>query len=560
MNHSFLLWPDTDACVHSVDSCTINQTPSPQGSLLFDLLSTTPKIPQYFFQYSELCLHYICTLFPQVPSFARRSSILNDLHEASLDEEDEKCDSTSPVHVLRPQGTQYQLNSTNHHKYQSLCREKEMEPPTNGKKFFYQLNSKKHHHYQPDVKDFKVHEPTFVKPPEVKVPDLANKGYSLPPVLQQKWIRDKDSGCLTKIKDITMELKKLPANLNGHRESQSTGLKEDSLPQSNGVSSSKLKIVKNKNKNGRIVIVMSKYMENGMQSAKIKNGDSEPTGNPESGAENHSEKMRLVQKLGLTNGFVKNSGDGSTVSTSGFNGDAPQEREQSTKMQPTVTEQAKHVGVRVQGQLPADQLLQLTTKSNLPSLPVDRGVPSALDKRETQGGCQGLKRPLHDTGTEDCGTTKRFLSSRSFLDASAAPSPTQSTSVDQNGQRSLEGLQVCGYTDQEEPMDLSMVKSRANSEACTSAQPQAQTTVETLVCSQDEKHTQTQTDSQRETQTPTETRDTSEELDVDSLSEPNKEKRKEETFPSFQSFLGNIVITDITTNCLTVTFKEYVTV
>ncbi|EPQ18919.1 E3 SUMO-protein ligase CBX4 [Myotis brandtii] len=34
-----------------------------------------------------------------------------------------------------------------------------------------------------------------------------------------------------------------------------------------------MKIVKNKNKNGRIVIVMSKYMENGMQAVKIKSGE-----------------------------------------------------------------------------------------------------------------------------------------------------------------------------------------------------------------------------------------------------------------------------------------------
>ncbi|KAG8015046.1 E3 SUMO-protein ligase CBX4, partial [Nibea albiflora] len=298
-------------------------------------------------------------LLVQVPSFARRSSILADLHEASLD--DESCQKTSPIQMLRPQGQQYQLNSKKHHQYQPLCRERETEQQANGKKFYYQLNSKKHHHYQPDLK--------------------------------QKWVRDKDSGCLTKVKDITMELKKLPADLNGHKEPEKVKPKEDALPQSNGVSNSKLKIVKNKNKNGRIVIVMSKYMENGMQAAKIKNGNSEGAEKApqwtDNSTENHIEKMRLVKKLGLMNGFAKNPKDKPTVPSSGFNTDCPKEKEQSPKTEPTVTEQDKHVEVRGQGQLPADQPLQLTTKPNLLSLPLDRGVPSTLDKKANQGGFRG---------------------------------------------------------------------------------------------------------------------------------------------------------------------------
>ncbi|KAI3352754.1 hypothetical protein L3Q82_019330, partial [Scortum barcoo] len=280
-------------------------------------------------------------LLVQVPSFARRSSILADLHEAS---DEDSCQKSSPIQMLRPQSQQYQLNSKKHHQYQPLCREREAEQGANGKKFYYQLNSKKHHHYQPDLK---VHEPIFAKPREVKAPELANKGYNLPPVLQQKWVRDKDSGCLTKVKDITMELKKLPADLNGHKEPERVKPKEDALAQSNGVSNGKLKIVKNKNKNGRIVIVMSKYMENGMQAAKIKNGDSESAEKPpqgtDSSTENHIEKMKLVKKLGLMNGFAKSPKDKPTIPSSGISRDCPKEKEQSPKMEPTVTEQDKHV-------------------------------------------------------------------------------------------------------------------------------------------------------------------------------------------------------------------------
>ncbi|KAF0037896.1 hypothetical protein F2P81_010770 [Scophthalmus maximus] len=502
-------------------------------------------------------------LLVQVPSFARRSSILADLHEASLDQDG--CEKSSPIQMLRPQSQQYQLNSKKHHQYQPLCREREAEQQTNGKKFYYQLNSKKHHHYQPDLK---VHEHIFSKPRDVRAPELPNKGLNVPPVLQQKWVRDKDSGCLTKVKDITMELKKLPADLNGHKEPEKVKPREDALPQSNGVSS-KLKIVKNKNKNGRIVIVMSKYMENGMQAAKIKSGDCDDTAEhprqgTDSGAENHLEKMKLVKKLGLMNGFARNPKDKPAVPSSGFNVDCPRERHQSPKVEPTATEQDKHVGVRGQGQLPADQLLQLTTKPNLLSLPLERGVPSALDKRATQGGFQGLKRHLSDTDCEEHGSNKRFLSSRSISAPNAVSPPAQSISIDQNGHRGDVGLQVCGYADQEEPIDLSVVKSRPIAAASAASQPEKYTQAETLECTRDKTHTQaetqTQADAQTETQLQSETQNAAEKAKVDSLSVSNNDERREETFPSFQPFLGNIVITDITTNCLTVTFKEYVTV
>ncbi|KAM3623288.1 uncharacterized protein V6R79_009665 [Siganus canaliculatus] len=468
-------------------------------------------------------------LLVQVPSFARRSSILADLHDASRDEG--SCQKTSPIQMLRPQTQQYQLNSKKHHQYQPLSRERDTEQQANGKKFYYQLNSKKHHHYQPDIK---VHEPIFAKPREVKAPELVNKGYNLPPVLQQKWVRDKDSGCLTKVKDITMELKKLPADLNGSNEPEKGKAKEDALVQSNGVSNGKLKIVKNKNKNGRIVIVMSKYMENGMKVAKIKNGDSEraekPPQGPDSSTENHLEKMRLVKKLGLMNGFAKPHKDKPTAPSAGLNGDCPKEKEQSPNMEPTVTEQDKHVEVKGQGQLPADQPLQLTTKSNLLSLPSERGVPSLLDKRESRGGFQGLKRQLSDTDSVDHGTSKRFLSCRSI----SSPDTVCSSSIHQ----SPSGLQDCGYADQEEPMDLSIVKSKPK------VSP-----VETLTLPQ----------SVTETEPQTETQKAAEDEKTEASAVSTHRKTKEETFPTFQPFLGNIVITDITTNCLTVTFKEYIT-
>ncbi|KAM4611543.1 E3 SUMO-protein ligase CBX4-like [Polymixia lowei] len=497
-------------------------------------------------------------LLVQVPSFARRSSILSDLHEASLDED--SCQKASPIQMLHSQSQQYQLNSKKHHQYQPLCKEREAEQQANGrKKFYYQLNSKKHHHYQPDLK---MYDAPYAKPRDVKAPEIANQGWNLPPALQQKWVRDKDSGCLTKVKDITMELKKLPADLNGHKEPEKIKIpaKEDAPPLANGVTNSKLKIVKNKNKNGRIVIVMSKYMENGMQAARIKNGDSETVNKPplekDNSLENHLEKMKLVKKLGLMNGFAKNPKDKSNVPLSGNNGNCPMEKEQSPKTEPTVMEQDKHVEVRGQKQLPADQPLQLTTKLNLVSGPLDKGVSSPLENRGNQGGFPGLKRHLSEADNEDHGDSKRFLSSRSISAPNTASSPPQNISIDQNGHQSQHAHQDYGYDDQEEPIDLSFVKSRPEVAIPTVSLAETDTQAETQI----QAETQTQADAQTTTQAKDETQKLAPEEESEETSTSNTELRKEQPFPSFKPFLGNIVITDITTNCLTVTFKEYVTV
>ncbi|XP_062304198.1 E3 SUMO-protein ligase CBX4-like [Osmerus eperlanus] len=471
-------------------------------------------------------------LLLQLPSFARRSSVLSDLQETSLEEEDNR-QKAEPFQTLRSQSQQYQLNSKKHHQYQPLCKEREAEQQANGKKkFYYQLNSKKHHHYQPDPKMYDGQYPP--KPREVKVPEVLNRGWNLPPALQQKWVRDKDSGCLSKVKDITMELKKLPADLNGSREETEPSqvavqvpVPEDVPPPAttpNSVSS-KLKIVKNKNKNGRIVIVMSKYMENGTQAARIKNGDVETNGDQaqqEAEAqnhlmENHLQKMRLVRKLGLTNGFAKDNKEKlHDPSHSGSNGHCPVEKDDLSKMDCTVMQQD---GVTGLGGISEDQSLPLTMKSNLASLPLNKGAVSMTEPRRTQA----LKRPLSDpeAGYEDRSAVKRCFSSRSISSPCATvSSPPQSNNVDQNGHQSQNGHREYDIMDQEEPIDLSFVRTKV---------------------------------------VPTETQSSppGEEKAEQPLALPAQQK--EEPFPSFKPFLGNIVITDITTNCLTVTFKEYVT-
>ncbi|XP_057699630.1 E3 SUMO-protein ligase CBX4-like [Corythoichthys intestinalis] len=472
-------------------------------------------------------------LLVQVPSFARRSSMLAGLHESSL--QDNSCHDNNSVPVLHPQGQQYQLNSKKHHQYQPMSRDSETEQHPNGNKFYYQLNTKKHHHYQPGLP---APEPMFVKPREVSAPELPIKGYNLPPVLQQKWFRDKTSGVLTKVKDITMELKKLPADLSGHKELEKVKSKDHSPAQHNGVSGSKLKIVKNKNKNGRIVIVMSKYMENGMESAKVTNGDSQPAEKFSQGAdstERHLEKMELVKHLGLVNGFAKKP-----KAVCEFTRDCTKENQQSAQPKLAVKEQDQNVEVRGQCLLSADHPLQLTAKPNLASLPLDTSVPASTDKRTTRDEFQGLKRHLSDTDSEEHRSKKRFLSSHH-----TSSSPTQNISTDQNSLQAPFSLH-CDCADQEEPIDLSM---RPQFSASALSQPELHT--------QDETQMDTQVKNKTHSQLQAETQNIENVDMADTFTVGEQEKEKVEPF---QPFLGNIVITDITTNCLTVTFKEYVTV
>ncbi|XP_077462136.1 E3 SUMO-protein ligase CBX4-like [Stigmatopora argus] len=474
-------------------------------------------------------------LLVQVPSFARRSSMLDGLHESSL--QDGSCHNSISVPVLQPQIQQYKLNNKKHHQYQPVSRESETEPHANGKKFYYQLNTKKHHHYQPGLQ---AHESVLVKPKEVSAPELPVKGYNLPPVLQQKWFRDKTSGVLTKVKDITMELKKIPADLNGHKELEKVKPKYCSSAQQNGISGSKLKIVKNKNKNGRIVIVMSKYMENGMDSSDVTNGDSQPAERFSQGtdcAERHLEKMELVKHLGLVNGFAKKP-----KTVCGFTGHCAKENQQAARPNLAVKEQDQNVEVKGQCLLPVDQPLQLTAEPHLASSPLDTSVPASADKRNTPDEFQGLKRHISVTDSEEHRSNKRFLSSHHTIS-----SPTQSISTDQNALRAPFSLQ-CDYADhnQEEPIDLSV---RPQVSASELSHPQLHT--------QDETQTDTQVKKKTHSQLQDETQNIGNVDTVDTLTGADQENEKVEPF---HPFLGNIVITDITTNCLTVTFKEYVAV
>lgn len=460
-----------------------------------------------------------------MPSFARRSSVLTDLQEVSQGEDNQPKATSDLV-----QSQQYQLNSKKHHPYQPNPKDKQGEARINGKKkHYYQLNSKKHHHYQPNPK---MYDSLYQRVKETKVPELTDKEWNLSPALQQKWVQDKESGGLSKVRNITMELKKLP-KLNGGADlnmNTSSDAKEDKAPP-NGISS-KLKIVKNKNKNGRIVIVMSKYMENGTQAAKIKKRTAESEEKRQEKdcksceADECTEKIKHTKKQSLVK-MIKKDSEAESAGLRLFNGlsscggDNPK-KACSIVFEPNNSKKPGRTGDYVSNEQP----LQLTTKTSLTTVPFEKS-----DQRYTQSTQYGPptfpQKRCYSEPDSDSGEAKRFLSSQSI----SAPSTDLSHSC--NGTTHFNDHQHSGEHDfeildsnQDEPIDLSCVRSREERKIPTHSQ------IGNSILT-----------------------------GKAAISTPQQvEKEMKKSVPNFTPFLGNIIITDVTANCLTVTFKEYVTV
>ncbi|CAN8194056.1 unnamed protein product [Coccothraustes coccothraustes] len=403
-------------------------------------------------------------LVVQLPSFARRSNILTGLQEPAVD--------TRPKLDLGSSGKsqqhQYELNSKKHHQYQPNGKESGMKHQSHSKgKYYYQLNSKKHHHYQPDPKMYEPHYQPSSKEPQ-------------------------GQACLDNSK----------APLVAH-------------PDNNGLGG-KMKIVKNKNKNGRIVIVMSKYMENGMQAVKIKSGEAprkraaeERT--PKKGGEEKVEAWRKPgeDRVGGSNALSKAEGESRQP---------PAELEEG----PQKTPLAKELPLP-----PAEQPLQLTTKPDLVpwSLsPVCEHSPSSMGLNLASGSSR--KRCLSEPPAEREPGKKR-LTSRSISAPTClsppAPQPPAQPEV------------ILLDSDLDEPIDLRCVKPRAEGEpALAEVKP--------------------------ELPPPPPAEEPAPEPPQPQEAAEEEEEEEAESLQEFKPFFGNIIITDVTANCLTVTFKEYVTV
>ncbi|XP_062853429.1 E3 SUMO-protein ligase CBX4-like isoform X2 [Trichomycterus rosablanca] len=394
-------------------------------------------------------------LLTQLPSFALRSNVLSGLQKASQD----NVVSMKPTTDAK-QMHQFELNSRKQHQYQQVCRESPDDVlSTSKRKHFYQLNSKKHHHYQPDPKQYQSMK-------EALTPECLD--------LQQKQIEDTDLGCLRNVKDNSKEDKKLMGESGYQSEFAEDGLK------SVNETSSKLKIVKNKNKNGRIVIVMSKYMENGKQ---VQNGEDKVLGSETNSTNGTMDTTKHLDRNGFNNTEPPNSGFMHGLI----------HPDSATSVQTNRAEDSQNL------KLPDGEPVQLT-------------IPKDLTK--------GSQKRRHSDPVSDPGQAKRFLNCRSISAPHTNTSHHASKSMHVSGHQNstLDFLNGC----QDEPIDLSCARVR-------------------------------------------DTRNSSADTQINGNPKPNEKKavpsqQVSEPSASFSPFLGNIIITDITANCLTVTFKEYVTV
>lgn len=429
------------------------------------------------------------------------------------------------------QGHQYELNSKKHHQYQPHSKERSGKPPPPGKsgKYYYQLNSKKHHPYQPDPKMYDLqYQGGHKEAPSPTCPDLGAKSH--PP---DKWAHGAAAkGYLGAVKPLGGGA---GAPGKGSEKGPPNGLTPapKEAVAGNGIGG-KMKIVKNKNKNGRIVIVMSKYMENGMQAVKIKSGEA-----AEGEARSPSHKKRAAEERHpqADRTFKKATGVAEEKKT-----EVPSKRREEEALV-SGDPQPQDLGSRKRSPTKeafAEQPLQLTTKPDLLAWDPARSShpPTHHHHHHTMGLnlSHARKRCLSETHgeREPCKKrlTARSISTPTCLSGSPASEhpvnvPPTATSLPQPEVILLD-------SDLDEPIDLRCVKMRSDAgEPPSSLQVKPEAPAVAAVVA------------------PT-----------TAAEKPPAEVQDEPAEPlsEFKPFFGNIIITDVTANCLTVTFKEYVTV
>ncbi|XP_005989164.1 E3 SUMO-protein ligase CBX4 [Latimeria chalumnae] len=456
-------------------------------------------------------------LLVQLPAFARRSSVLSGLQESSVEGHMRpKFDTTFSNKTQH----QYELNSRKHHPYQPHVKEGTVEHQPNGKKkYYYQLNSKKHHHYQPDPKIFDSQYHTYKDGQNQSSSDnnrnpIRNQ--------QEKWgqTQKKEKNYLGQVNDLSLELNRFPVPIDGKEKSSipnGIGNTPNEGTATNGIGG-KMKIVKNKNKNGRIVIVMSKYMDNGMQSVKIKSGESNEKNS-------RDKKMDIVE-----NGYgnrTKNieetlepsnkKAEERVKENETINGVVDRDKVSKSSVDPAES-MKKNSGDKNSS---IDQPLQLTTKPDLVSWPLEIEVLPKTGQKQSEVGLNlsHSRKRCFSEEYKDNPSSKKPMTSRSISvpeDVVYLEHQTPMNLHIHNNQHGVEGLALDSYPN--EPMDLSCVKARAKTPA--SEKPAVQIEKQPM----------------------------------------EGEEAQEQPLSDFKPFFGNIVITDVTANCLTVTFKEYITV
>lgn len=445
-------------------------------------------------------------LVVQLPSFARRSNILTGLQDPTVDTRP-KLDLSSSG---KSQQHQYELNSKKHHQYQPNGKESGVKHQSHSKgKYYYQLNSKKHHHYQPDPKMYEPHyHPSGKEPQGQACLDSTKSPLGAHP---DKWAHGAAKNLLGPVKNLAAESK------NGAEKnlSSGTGPPPRDRVTSNGLGG-KMKIVKNKNKNGRIVIVMSKYMENGMQAVKIKSGEPPRKRAPEerTAKKGGEEKLEAWRK----------PGEERAVGSNGLSAAEGESRQPAAELQegPRKPSPGKELPLPM-----AEQPLQLTTKPDLVPWSLSPGrehSPSSMGLNLSSPGARKrcLSEPHGDREPGKKRLTSRSISAPTCLGPERPELPAQPEVILLD-------------SDLDEPIDLRCVKPRAEGEAA-------------LVQVKPEEPPAPA--EQPPVEPPQQPRQAAEE----------EEEEEAEGLREFKPFFGNIIITDVTANCLTVTFKEYVTV
>ncbi|XP_054833642.1 E3 SUMO-protein ligase CBX4 isoform X2 [Eublepharis macularius] len=426
----------------------------------------------------------------------------------------------------KSQQHQYELNSKKHHQYQPNGKDSGIKHQSHSKgKYYYQLNSKKHHHYQPDPKMYEPHYQPSSKEPQQGQACLDHSKSSLMSH-SDKWAHGAAKSLLNPVKNLNSTEGK-----NGAEKNLSSGTGPPPLPPardgmaSNGIGG-KMKIVKNKNKNGRIVIVMSKYMENGMQAVKIKSGEPAKKRVAEDrtakkGAEDRQESWKKHGGERWQAGDAKGKSGTEPGQVPVEGGTSPQ-RAAAPGKEPAV---------------PEPEPLQLTTKPNLSPWSME---PSQQEHSPATMGvnlsstCSGPRKRCLSEPHGDKETGKKRLTSRSI----SAPTCLSPSVPERPEPRALPASQpevILLDSDLDEPIDLRCVKARGDSEPGL-----VQVKPETVLPPADKPGPEAP-------------------KQVEQF-EAEAEEDEEEPVQEFKPFFGNIIITDVTANCLTVTFKEYVTV
>ncbi|XP_061557129.1 E3 SUMO-protein ligase CBX4 isoform X2 [Phycodurus eques] len=466
-------------------------------------------------------------LLLQVPSFARRSSIPAGFEESSADAEDGPKSDTAPVRRSRPQ--RYQLNSKKHHRYQPGGREVPVEQPADGKKkYIYRLNGKKHHRYEPDPNMYDAQASGPKK--AVRVQEAAGRpadaGWDLPLALQQKWVRDKDTGCSSKAKELAAAVGKPAPKVAESERALKPNPKDATLPTS---VSGKMKIIKNKNKNGRIVIVMSKYMDgNKVHGAKAKHGESS---SGEKSQNNPAHATEMVE-----NGIPKEMCSSSSLPAAEHPQKCSSKDRHFFKPSPSTAEEYNTEVARGQADLPDDLPLRLTAGSPPTSWPADGNVatPAVADPIRIPSYPGSRKRKLSEPAAERGVSETPFTSGSLGVSRAFRLSPPQDKPMDLHCAGRVGTHAADRGGGQEEPMDLSRPKTKRRTGPEVGPEPEPRP----------------------ELRPRPEAAPRVEAAPTPAVREAGRHSQK--TAQKISPFMGNIVITDVTTNSLTVTFKEYV--